>query len=99
MQTPPRRPANHLLLICTNRRPLDNPLGPGCASRGDELHAVLQRMVLQHGLSSQVWLARTSCLGLCPRSGAAVALAAGGTLLTEVTPSDALSLLERLPSL
>jgi (2Fe-2S) ferredoxin len=98
VQSPHRRPADHFLLVCTNRRPQENPLGPGCASRGDELHTVLQRAVLRRGLSSRIWLARTSCLGLCPRSGAAVALTPGGDLYTEVSPSDAPALLDHLLS-
>lgn len=96
VRPPPRRPADAFLLVCTNHRPPGNPLGPGCAGHGDALYAVLQQAVVRRGLSSRVWLARTSCLGLCPRVGAAVAISPGGALFTEATPADVPSLLEQV---
>lgn len=93
MRPPPKRPAEVFLFVCTNRRPADNPLGAGCGGPGDELHQALRQGLQRRGASSRVWLARSSCLGMCPRVGAAVAL--GGDLFTEVSPAESSWLIDR----
>jgi (2Fe-2S) ferredoxin len=57
------------------------------------VYTTLRGAVNRRGLAAAVWLTRTHCLGVCPRSGTAVALAPGGQLLTEVGASDAEALL------
>ena len=58
------------------------------------LHRAVQSEVQRRSLWQRIWPARTSCLGLCPRDGAAVALTTGAELLTSVTPADAPALLD-----
>ncbi len=61
------------LFVCTNRRPDTSPLGPGCASEGEELFDDLKLRTLTTGLTSRVWVTRTGCLGICPKAGVTVA--------------------------
>jgi predicted metal-binding protein len=89
------QPRAHLF-VCANRRAEGDPLGAGCAARGDDVYAALKREVVARGLVRSVWVARTQCLGLCPQRGCAVALSPGGRYLVEVEPGDAATLLDAL---
>lgn len=44
-----------------------------------------------------MWLAKTYCLGICPKVGACVAISPGKILLTEVLPEDVPEVLKRVP--
>ena len=90
---PARRPRAHLF-VCENRRE-GSPLGPGCGGRGEAVFAELKREVGQRGLTYDVWVTRTRCLGVCPAVGTAVAIYPRGGHLTEVVASDAAALLRR----
>lgn len=82
------------LFVCANRRE-GSPLGPGCGDRGDEVYDALKREVAARGAVASTWITKTSCLGICPRSGCTVArYPGGGSIVTEVTPADAPALLE-----
>jgi microcystin degradation protein MlrC len=81
--------------VCVNRRAEDNPLGGGCGARGDDLHAALLGEIGRQRLYATVWLSRSYCVGACPRTGAAVALTPGGTVLTEALPTDAVEILRQ----
>lgn len=94
VRTPSPRPGDAHLFVCVNRRPATNPLGPGCGDQGEEVHTALRQTLARRGLATRLWLARSSCLGLCPRLGTAVALAPGGDLRTEVSPADAGTLID-----
>ncbi|MCU0655188.1 MAG: (2Fe-2S) ferredoxin domain-containing protein [Polyangiaceae bacterium] len=94
VRPPPRRPADAFLLVCTNRRPGENPLGPGCSDRGEALHSRLSQEIGQRRVYSKIWLAKSSCLGVCPRQGAAVVLAPGGQIFSEVLPHETSGLID-----
>jgi (2Fe-2S) ferredoxin len=89
------------LVVCTNRRSEDDPLGGGCAERGEAVYGALRDLLQQRGLRPAVWLARSYCLGSCPKLGCAVMVVPGARSqdpssrwLAEVTPGDAPELVE-----
>lgn len=82
------------LFVCANRRDADSPLGPGCADAGQVVFARLKSEVARLGAYRAVWVTETKCLGVCPRSGAAVAVYPQQQVLTEVDPSDAEALFQ-----
>jgi predicted metal-binding protein len=84
------------VFVCANRRAEGDPLGSGCAHRGDEVFAALKREVAARGLVRSVWVARTHCLGQCPQRGCAVAISPAGRYLVEAEPGDAATLLDAL---
>ena len=100
MRPSPFLPRLHLF-ICSNRRPEDSPLGPGCGAAGDVVFDALKAEVAARRCFGEVWVTRTECMGLCPREGTTMAAyglrgaASGGAIFTEVVPEDARSLLER----
>ena len=77
------------IFVCVNRRSASDPLGEGCGARGDAVHAAVRDALGLRGLFARVWLARSYCLGVCPKVGATVAVAPGGEVRTQVTPADA----------
>ena len=94
MQRAELEPRLHLL-VCTNRRAPGDPLGGGCGDRGDALYAELKARVAGRGDARAVWVTRTYCLGVCPKSGATVAAHGAGELrvFSEVEPRDSTELL------
>jgi (2Fe-2S) ferredoxin len=82
------------LFVCVNRRAEGDPLGEGCAARGDAAYAALKREVASRGLVRDVWVARSHCVGHCPRRGCTVAVSPGGRYFVEVEPGDAAALVE-----
>src|SRR6185369_12535972 len=84
------------LFVCANRRE-GSPLGPGCGERGELVYEALKREVAGRGLVSSVWVTKTHCLGICPKSGATVARhtspSSASPILSEVEASDAAELL------
>jgi (2Fe-2S) ferredoxin len=94
MRIAPIAPRFHLF-VCTNSRPEDSPLGPGCAGAGDEVYARLKDEVTLRSRVNDVWVTRTQCLGICPRVGATVAVYPRGCILTEVDPADVPALYAR----
>jgi (2Fe-2S) ferredoxin len=91
-----RQPRLHLF-VCANRRE-DSPLGPGCAERGTALYDALKHGVAARGQVNDVWVTKTHCLGICPRSGATVARYPGTPpILTDVEVDDAEALLAVTP--
>lgn len=95
MRAAPNRPRLGQLFVCTHRREPGDPLGAGCAGAGDSLHAALADDLARRGLRPSLWLARTHCLGLCPREGAAVAFTPDGDWLVEATAADAAAIVDR----
>jgi predicted metal-binding protein len=61
------------LFVCANRREDASPLGPGCAADGDALYDALKDEVARRGAVRSVWVTKTHCLGICPKTGATVA--------------------------
>ena len=82
------------VFVCTNRRE-GSPLGPGCGERGDAVYDAMKREVAERGRVNDVWITRTHCLGICPKSGCTVA---DGSIRTEVTPGDVPAILDAASS-
>jgi (2Fe-2S) ferredoxin len=82
------------IFVCTNRRDASDPLGGGCGDRGEAVHDAMRAAIGSRGAWSQAWLARTGCLGVCPKNGCTVALAPSGGIVEEVEPDDADALLD-----
>lgn len=80
--------------MCANRRE-GSPLGPGCGPQGEAVFDELKREVGVRGLTLDVWVTRTRCLGVCPAVGTAVAIYPRGGLLSEVLARDTADLLRR----
>lgn len=97
MKASPYAPKRAHVFVCVNRRSPNDPLGSGCAERGEAVYEVLRGELSARGERADVWIARTYCLGLCPKRGAAAAVHPGKVLLTEVMPEDVPELLRRLP--
>lgn len=93
MRTAQQSPRLHLF-VCANRRAADDPLGAGCSAYGDAVYGTLKDEVARRGILREVWITRTSCLGLCPKRGATLAVYPAGKLLLDVEASDAVGLLE-----
>jgi (2Fe-2S) ferredoxin len=87
-------PPSHVL-VCGNRRAADDPLGSGCAERGDAVYDALKAAGGRRGLVARVWVTKTYCLGLCPRSGCTVGVYPARAFFTEVTPADVDAILAR----
>jgi (2Fe-2S) ferredoxin len=87
-------PTAHLF-VCSNRRPADSPLGPGCGTAGEEVFAALKQAVLGKGRAASVWVTQTQCLGICPKRGATVAIYPEGAIFAEAVTADVAALLER----
>ncbi|MEO7096138.1 MAG: hypothetical protein ABI175_22945 [Polyangiales bacterium] len=84
------------LFVCTNSRRGDDPLGGGCGTRGDDVHRALTAAIARRRAWQHVWLARSSCLGVCPKQGCTVAVTPTGALLDEVEADDADAVLDAL---
>lgn len=97
MKTSPFAPGRAQIFVCVNRRAADDPLGGGCADRGEAVHEALRAELSARGDRSSVWLAKSYCLGICPKVGCSVAIAPGKALLTEVTPDDVPAVLAKVP--
>ena len=82
------------IFVCTNRRDARDPLGAGCGARGEAVYDATRAAIGSRGAWSDVWLARTGCLGVCPKKGCTVALAPSGGCVEEVEPDDAEALLD-----
>jgi (2Fe-2S) ferredoxin len=84
------------LFVCTNARRADDPLGGGCGSRGEAVHRALQEAIARRRAWQNVWLAKASCLGVCPKQGCTIAVTPSGALLDEVEVDDADAVLDTL---
>jgi (2Fe-2S) ferredoxin len=82
------------IFVCTNRRDAGDPLGAGCGDRGEAVHEALRTAIGSRRAWTDVWLARTGCLGVCPKHGCTVALAPSGGVVEEVEPDDVDTLLD-----
>lgn len=60
------------VFVCANRREPENALGSGCGDRGEALYQALKVEVLKRGLIRETWIAKTHCLGICPKEGATI---------------------------
>ncbi len=89
------RPRLHLY-VCANRRASDDPLGGGCGERGERVFQALKAATRARGLAPAVWVTKTHCIGLCPKTGCAVATAPDARYLVEVEPEDTDALLDAL---
>lgn len=81
------------LFVCTNARADGDPLRSGCGSVGPAVFTALKGAALRRGLSRDLWITRTHCLGHCPEKGCAVALHPQNLHLIEVSVDDLAELL------
>ena len=82
------------LFVCANHRDADSPLGPGCGDGGERVFAVMKAEVARRGAYRAIWVTKTYCLGVCPKSGATVAVYPQGALYSEVDETEAAMLLD-----
>ena len=92
VRTTPQKPQIHLF-VCANQRDPTSPLGPGCGDRGQSVYLALKDEVARRRAYAAIWITKTHCLGVCPKSGATVAIYPRGDILSEVEPSDVPALL------
>jgi len=83
MKLSPYKPRVHLF-VCVNQRDESDPLGGGCGERGEEIFAELKK----RAIGSSTWVARTRCLGLCPKRGCTVMVAPAMQYFVEVEKDD-----------
>lgn len=81
------RPRLHVL-VCANVRDPDAPLGPGCGEHGESVYDAFKREVDHRSAHQSIWVARTRCLGVCPKRGATVIVHPGAVVMSEVEPED-----------
>ncbi len=88
------------VFVCANRRDATDPLGAGCGERGERVFAALKDEVAGERAYARVWVTKTHCLGICPRTGCTVAIygasAPGGPILRDVDEADARALVRRM---
>lgn len=77
------------LFVCTNARAAEDPLRSGCGVDGPRVFLALKTAALRRGLSKDLWVTASGCLGHCPQSGCAVAVHPENLHLIEVTVADA----------
>lgn len=99
MERVAQAPEAHLF-VCANRRDATDPLGAGCGERGETVFAALKEEVAKERAYARVWVTKTHCLGICPRTGCTVAVygasAPVGPILRDVDEADARGLVRRM---
>jgi (2Fe-2S) ferredoxin len=81
------KPLRHVL-VCTNRRPADNPKGC-CADKGSEaLLDKLKALARERGLDGKLMIVKTGCLKHCSQ-GSAVAVYPDNVWYAKVGVDDA----------
>lgn len=106
MERVAQAPEAHLF-VCANRRDATDPLGAGCGERGETVFAALKEEVAKERAYARVWVTKTHCLGICPRTGCTVAVygasasdqvadGASGPILRDVDETDARALVRRM---
>jgi hypothetical protein len=90
-------PALHLF-VCANARSANDPLGAGCGARGEAVYARLKDEVAARRAFTSVWVTKTYCLGICPKSGCTVAEYPRGIVYRDVETGDAAGLLAPAPA-
>ena len=76
------------LFVCTNPRGTDDPLRSGCGEEGPKVFTALKSLSLRRGVTRDLWISASRCLGHCPASGCAVSLHPENLHLVEVTAAD-----------
>lgn len=86
-----------VVLVCTNQRPEGAPK-PSCGRvRGKALRTWLKQAArAEGGAAAEARVVGSSCLGLCPPDGVAVAMMPGNEMLVVEPTRDKPELLERL---
>jgi (2Fe-2S) ferredoxin len=81
------------LFVCAHVRDANDPLGAGCGARGEAVYSRLKDEVAARRAFNSVWVTKTHCLGICPKSGCTVAEYPRGILYRDVETADASGLL------
>lgn len=76
------------VFVCTNARGESDPLRSGCGEAGPGVFTALRSGALRAGLSRDLWVTRSGCLGHCPAQGCAVVLHPQNRHLVEVEVGD-----------
>lgn len=76
------------LFVCTNQRAAEDPLRSGCGAEGPRVFLALKTATLRRGLTRDLWITASGCLGHCPDKGCAVAVHPENRHLVEVTVDD-----------
>ena len=81
------------IFVCTNALAAEDPMRSGCGASGPAVFVALKSAVLRRGLTRDVWVTGTGCLGHCPRRGCSVVIHPANEHLVEVEPGDAMQVL------
>ena len=75
METLPQKPRLHLLICTNDRRNKPEDTRPSCCPRvTDEDVKQLKKWVVGQGLSNEIYVTRTGCLGFCHAEGSNAAI-------------------------
>ena len=85
----------HHFFVCTNRRGPAAPK-PSCAGNGSEdVLFALREQRERRGLSADIYITATGCLGPCPSEGASVVVYPEAVWYTGVTVDDVNEIVEK----
>lgn len=76
------------IFVCTNARADGDPMQSGCGDSGPGVFVALKSAVLRRGLTRDVWVTRSGCLGHCPQRGCTVVIHPENLHLIEVEAAD-----------
>jgi (2Fe-2S) ferredoxin len=89
----PLAPGCHVF-VCANRREEGSPLGAGCSEGGEAVYAAFKAEVARRRDFQRVWITKTFCLGICPKTGCTVAVYPRQAIFSEVKVEDVARLYE-----
>jgi predicted metal-binding protein len=82
------------LFVCTNARAAEDPLRSGCGAVGPKVFLALKSQALRRGLTRDLWITASGCLGHCPAQGCSVVLHPANRHLIEVEFTDVAEVLQ-----
>jgi len=87
--------AKRHFFVCTNRRPEGAPKPSCAANRSEDVLFALREEREKRGLSADIFITATGCLGPCPAGGCSLVVYPEGIWYSNVTPEDVPELVER----
>lgn len=83
------------ILVCTNLRQPDDPLGCSCAATGSiSVYNSFRTAVMKKGRQGDIWVTRTGCMVHC-RTGPTVVVYPAGDWYSQVTEEQVEQILNR----
>ncbi len=81
-----RKPEKHVF-VCVNER---GDVSRECCAKvgGQNIYDKLKQLVAQKGLTGQVWVTKSKCLGFCNNVGTTIVIYPEQEFYTEVTEKD-----------